>query len=74
MILQWKYLLIVGVRDVERRASDVDVQMHRVHGARAHVEPVGAIEVVHERPWATVLRVAHAYERTHEWKDRAPAL
>jgi hypothetical protein len=25
---------------------------------RAHVEPVGAIEVVHERPWATVLRVS----------------
>jgi hypothetical protein len=24
---------------------------------RAHVEPVGAIETVHERPWATVLRV-----------------
>ena len=24
---------------------------------RAHVEPVGAIEIVHERPWATVLRV-----------------
>ncbi len=24
---------------------------------RAHVEPVGAIEVEHERPWATVLRV-----------------
>jgi aspartyl-tRNA(Asn)/glutamyl-tRNA(Gln) amidotransferase subunit A len=23
---------------------------------------------------ATVLRVAHAYERTHEWKDRTPAL
>ena len=23
---------------------------------------------------ATVLRVAHAYERTHEWKERAPAL
>jgi aspartyl-tRNA(Asn)/glutamyl-tRNA(Gln) amidotransferase subunit A len=23
---------------------------------------------------ATVLRVAHAYERTHEWKDRGPAL
>jgi len=24
---------------------------------RAHVEPVGAIETAHERPWATVLRV-----------------
>jgi hypothetical protein len=24
---------------------------------RAHVEPVGPIEVAHERPWATVLRV-----------------
>lgn len=24
---------------------------------RTHVEPVGAIELVHERPWATVLRV-----------------
>jgi hypothetical protein len=24
---------------------------------RAHVEPVGAIEVAHERPWSTVLRV-----------------
>lgn len=24
---------------------------------RAHVEPVGAIEIAHERPWATVLRV-----------------
>ncbi len=24
---------------------------------RAHVEPVGTIETVHERPWATVLRV-----------------
>jgi len=24
---------------------------------RGHVEPVGAIEVTHERPWATVLRV-----------------
>ena len=24
---------------------------------RAHVEPVGPIELVHERPWATVLRV-----------------
>jgi hypothetical protein len=24
---------------------------------RGHVEPVGAIEVVHERPWSTVLRV-----------------
>ncbi len=24
---------------------------------RTHVEPAGAIEVVHERPWATVLRV-----------------
>jgi hypothetical protein len=24
---------------------------------RVHVEPVGAIETVHERPWATVLRV-----------------
>jgi hypothetical protein len=27
---------------------------------RAHVEPVGAIETAHERPWATVLRVALA--------------
>lgn len=25
---------------------------------RSHVEPVGAIEIAHERPWATVLRVA----------------
>ena len=24
---------------------------------RAQVDPVGAIEAVHERPWATVLRV-----------------
>jgi hypothetical protein len=24
---------------------------------RAHVQPVGAIEIAHERPWATVLRV-----------------
>src|SRR2546423_3491056 len=24
---------------------------------RAHVEPVGAIETAHERPWSTVLRV-----------------
>jgi hypothetical protein len=24
---------------------------------RAHVQPVGTIEMVHERPWATVLRV-----------------
>ena len=24
---------------------------------RSHVEPVGAIETAHERPWATVLRV-----------------
>ena len=27
---------------------------------RARVEPVGAIETAHERPWATVLRVPHA--------------
>jgi hypothetical protein len=27
---------------------------------RAHADPVGAIETVHERPWATVLRVPHA--------------
>ena len=26
---------------------------------RAHVKPVGAIEIAHERPWATVLRVPH---------------
>jgi hypothetical protein len=24
---------------------------------RTHVEPIGAIETAHERPWATVLRV-----------------
>src|SRR5438093_13645994 len=24
---------------------------------RAHVEPIGAIEIAHERPWSTVLRV-----------------
>ena len=27
---------------------------------RSHVEPIGEIEVAHERPWATVLRVPHA--------------
>ena len=27
---------------------------------RAHIEPVGAIETAHERPWSTVLRVSHA--------------
>jgi hypothetical protein len=27
---------------------------------RVYVEPVGTIETVHERPWATVLRVPHA--------------
>jgi hypothetical protein len=38
-------------RGVRLDLSDVD------HWVRAHVEPVEAIEVVHERPWATVLRV-----------------
>jgi hypothetical protein len=27
---------------------------------RVHAEPVGTIETVHERPWATVLRVPPA--------------
>ena len=32
----------------------------------AHVEPVGAIETAHERPWATVLRVpVQAFEPHH---------
>jgi hypothetical protein len=26
----------------------------------AHVEPIGKIELTHERPWATVLRVPTA--------------
>jgi hypothetical protein len=45
------------------RDSSVTMPPHDVdRGAaedwiRAHVEPVGAIETAHERPWATVLRV-----------------
>jgi hypothetical protein len=35
--------------DVDRAAAEEWI--------RAHVEPVGAIETAHERPWATVLRV-----------------
>jgi hypothetical protein len=30
------------------------------HWIRSHVRPVGAIELAHERPWSTVLRVPHA--------------
>ena len=38
---------------------------------RAHVEPVGAVETAHERPWATVLRVPLA-ERVAWFKACAP--
>ncbi len=38
---------------------------------RAHVEPVGAIETAHERPWATVLRVPLA-DRVAWFKACAP--
>lgn len=37
----------------------------------AHVEPVGAIETAHERPWATVLRVPHT-EGVAWFKSCAP--
>ena len=30
---------------------------------RWHVDPVGAIETAHERPWATVLRVPEPISR-----------
>jgi hypothetical protein len=38
---------------------------------RAHVEPVGAVETAHERPWATVLRVPLA-DRAAWFKACAP--
>jgi hypothetical protein len=38
---------------------------------RAHVEPVGAFELVHERPWATVFRVPLA-DRVAFFKSCAP--
>jgi aspartyl-tRNA(Asn)/glutamyl-tRNA(Gln) amidotransferase subunit A len=43
-------------------------------GFDRHGLPIGL--QIAGRPFdeATVLRVAHAYERTHEWKERAPAL
>jgi phosphotransferase family enzyme len=43
-----------------RYARSDDVRLDRAAAEewiRAHVEPVGAIETEHERPWATVLRV-----------------
>jgi hypothetical protein len=39
---------------------------------RAHVSPVGAIEIVHERPWATVLRVPLAGGGAAWFKACAP--
>jgi hypothetical protein len=39
---------------------------------RANVSPVGAIEIVHERPWATVLRVPLAGGGTAWFKACAP--
>ena len=43
-------------------------------GFDRHGLPIGL--QIAGRPFdeATVLRVAHAYERTHEWKERVPAL
>jgi len=38
----------------------MDAQMIPEAWIRAHVEPTGPIEVVHDRPWATVLRVPTA--------------
>jgi hypothetical protein len=39
---------------------------------RAHVHPVGAIETVHERPWATVMRVPLTGDRFAWFKACAP--
>jgi hypothetical protein len=39
---------------------------------RAHVDPVGRIETVHERPWATVLRVPLPEGRAAWFKACAP--
>src|SRR6266511_197345 len=43
-------------RAAERHSRSVD-RAAAEDWVRAHVEPVGAIETAHERPWATVLRV-----------------
>jgi hypothetical protein len=42
------------------------------HWIRAHVQPAGAIEVAHERPWATVLRVPLGGGVSYWFKACAP--
>jgi hypothetical protein len=47
---------LANTRSTQRHSGSVDRGAAQ-EWIRAHVEPVGAVETEHERPWATVLRV-----------------